>query len=244
MDLDRLQDEAYHPTALTNIKGRVVANGWCHLRDSQTLDWVLHESLSERVLAFMAPYLAFAKTDVERRADDHLILGVSGGDQQMPGIRIVSTAAALEQLLERHVQIEASRWRLDCIDAGIVLVEAATAEKFLPQMLGLVATGAVDFDKGCYLGQEVVARAQHRGQVKRGLVCLAADADAVDIVPGKALSDSTGRESGVVVMAAELDAERGQHRCLGITRISVSPDAAETASTYLCGSTLLSRVDG
>ena len=43
-------------------------------------------------------------------------------------------------------------------------------EQFLPQMLGLDTAGAVDFDKGCYLGQEIVARAQHRGEVKRRLV--------------------------------------------------------------------------
>ena len=54
-----------------------------------------------------------------------------------------------------------------CIDAGFGLVSAPVCEKFLPQMLGLTDIGAVSFDKGCYLGQEVVARAQHRGEVKR-----------------------------------------------------------------------------
>ena len=50
------------------------------------------------------------------------------------------------------------------------------AEAFLPQMIGLTSVGAVSFAKGCYLGQEVVARAEHRGQVKQTLRCYRGDA--------------------------------------------------------------------
>ena len=49
-------------------------------------------------------------------------------------------------------------------------MSAAVSEQYLPQMLKLDEQGAVDFDKGCYLGQEIVARAQFRGAVKRTLV--------------------------------------------------------------------------
>ncbi|MCL2076454.1 MAG: folate-binding protein [Betaproteobacteria bacterium] len=48
-------------------------------------------------------------------------------------------------------------------------VSAATSEAFVPQMMNLEKLGAVSFRKGCYTGQEVVARAQHLGQVKRRL---------------------------------------------------------------------------
>ena len=58
-------------------------------------------------------------------------------------------------------------WRL--IDAGLPMVTAATQEQFVPQMANLEQLGAVSFDKGCYPGQEIVARAQYRGEVKRRL---------------------------------------------------------------------------
>lgn len=58
-------------------------------------------------------------------------------------------------------------WSLSEIRAGIGHVTAATAQQFVPQMLNYEALGAVDFKKGCYPGQEIVARTQYRGTIKR-----------------------------------------------------------------------------
>jgi folate-binding protein YgfZ len=59
------------------------------------------------------------------------------------------------------------QWRLLEIRAGIPQVYAATSERFVAQMLNLDALGAIAFEKGCYSGQEVIARAHYRGRVKR-----------------------------------------------------------------------------
>ncbi len=56
---------------------------------------------------------------------------------------------------------------LQQIRAGIPQVYAATSETFVAQMLNLDLLGAIAFDKGCYTGQEVIARAHYRGRVKR-----------------------------------------------------------------------------
>ncbi|HVL36210.1 MAG TPA: folate-binding protein [Burkholderiales bacterium] len=69
-------------------------------------------------------------------------------------------------------------WTLQEIRAGRPLITAATQDQFVPQMVNLETLGAVDFRKGCYPGQEIVARAQYRGQVKRRMVRLAAPAGA------------------------------------------------------------------
>jgi folate-binding protein YgfZ len=58
-------------------------------------------------------------------------------------------------------------WRRLAIAAGEPQVYAATSEEFVAQMLNLDAVGAIAFDKGCYTGQEVIARAHYRGRVKR-----------------------------------------------------------------------------
>jgi folate-binding protein YgfZ len=60
-------------------------------------------------------------------------------------------------------------WRLLDIADGMPQVYAATSEEFVAQMLNLDALGAIAFDKGCYTGQEVIARAHYRGRVKRRL---------------------------------------------------------------------------
>jgi folate-binding protein YgfZ len=59
------------------------------------------------------------------------------------------------------------RWELDDVRAGLPVVFAATSEQFVAQMLNLDLLGAIAFDKGCYTGQEVIARAHYRGRVKR-----------------------------------------------------------------------------
>jgi folate-binding protein YgfZ len=58
-------------------------------------------------------------------------------------------------------------WRWLEVRSGIVTIEAATVDKFVPQMVNFELVGGVDFQKGCYPGQEVVARSQYRGTTKR-----------------------------------------------------------------------------
>jgi tRNA-modifying protein YgfZ len=87
------------------------------------------------------------------------------------------------------------RWTLDEIRAGRPLITGATQDKFVPQMVNLEKLGGVDFQKGCYPGQEIVARAQYRGQVKRHLVHLHAPA-------GTTLEPGQEFEGAVVVNSA------------------------------------------
>ncbi len=61
------------------------------------------------------------------------------------------------------------QWRLLDIADGLPDVYAATSEEFVAQMLNLDVLGGIAFDKGCYTGQEVIARAHYRGRVKRRL---------------------------------------------------------------------------
>jgi folate-binding protein YgfZ len=86
-------------------------------------------------------------------------------------------------------------WSVQEIRAGRPLITAATQDQFVPQMVNLEALGGVDFRKGCYPGQEIVARAQHRGQVKRRMVRLPAP-EGTRLRPGQQFN------GGVVVDSA------------------------------------------
>lgn len=78
-------------------------------------------------------------------------------------------ASVLERVGEAVVPVDAEAWgRLD-IDAGIPWVTQATVEQFVPQMANMDLLGAVSFKKGCYPGQEIVARTHYLGKVKRRL---------------------------------------------------------------------------
>ena len=94
---------------------------------------------------------------------------------------------------------DAAVWQeLDCRE-GLAWVQDITANIYLPQMFNLHNLGGVDFAKGCYLGQEIVARAHYRGTLKRQLHHGVSPA-AIQI--GTDLLREDGRNIGQVVAAA------------------------------------------
>ena len=85
---------------------------------------------------------------------------------------VTGPAADIESIIQprmdrciRHAGSDA--WHLADLCAGVARITARTSDAFLPQMLNLDRLRAVSFEKGCYVGQEIVARAQHLGRIKR-----------------------------------------------------------------------------
>jgi folate-binding protein YgfZ len=93
-------------------------------------------------------------------------------------------------------------WHLSSIHAGVPQVTAKTQEQFVPQMINFELLGGVNFKKGCYPGQEIVARSQYLGKLKRRAV-LATVAD-VSAQAGDEVFAATdpGQPCGMVVNAA------------------------------------------
>ena len=113
--------------------------------------------------------------------------------------------AADAGFLGAAAQVAESRWTLEEIRAGRPYISSATQDEFVPQMVNFDTLGAVNFQKGCYPGQEIVARAQYRGQVKRRMKRLTAP-PGVQLQPGAEFAggkvvDSAPTESGSEVLA-------------------------------------------
>ena len=72
-----------------------------------------------------------------------------------------------EFVSQTHTTVTDSDWQLAEVLSGISMVQTATSEAFVPQMLNYESVEGVSFKKGCYPGQEVVARSQFRGTLKR-----------------------------------------------------------------------------
>lgn len=113
--------------------------------------------------------------------------------------------AALTNDLEIGTENDA---RLAEIELGLPSVEAAAAEQYLPQMLNLDALGAMSFSKGCYPGQEVIARTHNLGSVKRRMRRFAARAGS-DLAVGEEIRSRDDDVVGAVVSVAK-DGERIQ----------------------------------
>jgi folate-binding protein YgfZ len=97
--------------------------------------------------------------------------------------------------------VEPGVWWWSKIDAGLPDVFDATQERFVPQMLNLDVLGGVHFGKGCYPGQEVVARSQYRGKLRRRM--LRGSAEAASAGDDVFNEDDAGAPIGTVVMAAQ-----------------------------------------
>lgn len=129
----------------------------------------------------------------------------------------VVPAAQRERIAAIANATDEGAWALEEVRAGRPQVTLATQDLFVPQMVNLERLGAVDFKKGCYPGQEIVARTQYRGVLKRRMVrarvlaqAAAGDELFADELPGQA--------SGAVVNAAPVP--EGGSELLAVVQIS------------------------
>ncbi|MFM0569403.1 folate-binding protein [Paraburkholderia caledonica] len=112
--------------------------------------------------------------------------------------------AHLPQLREKLKQVSPAVWDWLDIRAGEPRITQPVVEQFVPQMVNFDVLGAVNFRKGCYPGQEVVARSQYRGTIKRrtSLANVARDLDTAKAGAELFHSDDPGQPCGMVVNAA------------------------------------------
>jgi folate-binding protein YgfZ len=125
-----------------------------------------------------------------------------------PRFELLSDVGSMREIwgriAERAVRVGAGAWRLLDILAGVPTIRAATVEAFVPQMVNYQLVGGVSFTKGCYPGQEVVARMKYLGQLKRRMYRAHVESPALP-APGAKLyapGAGPGQSSGTVVVAA------------------------------------------
>ncbi|MCU0764894.1 MAG: folate-binding protein [Burkholderiaceae bacterium] len=113
---------------------------------------------------------------------------------------LAPSGAALPAGLAQRPGVGSGAFWWSEIDAGVPTVFASTQEKFVPQMINFELVGGVSFTKGCYPGQEVVARSQYRGKLRRRMQL----AHCADGPPAGAdvFADGEAEAVGTTVMAA------------------------------------------
>ena len=220
--------------AFCNIKGRVVADALVALVGGQPTLFV-DASLREPIRASLAKYLAFARSRFDAPDAAPILLGlVNPAAPELPtqpltsapfrdGIAVAlpgsqprllvalpyDAATNLWREYETRAQTgDAAVWDLLDVRAGIAHVTAATSEEFLPQVLDYDRLDVVSFTKGCYLGQEIVARTQHLGRPKRHLRHL--DWRGAPPSIGSAVKTVSGAAAGTVVAVAATAADAGE----------------------------------
>ena len=229
-----------HPgmlAAYCNRQGRVLAI----LRlaaDAAGVLIVLHRRLADTLIGQLSQYVMRADVRFQDLSDRVTVAGLIGAGPDLRELPPASVAPGLTRmvansrrllLIGAHTTLEASLaalppcsaadWDRACIADGEPTLQPETAALWLPQMLNLDLLGAVSFGKGCYVGQEIIARAQHLGRIKRRMLRYVGPAHA-GLQPGHALF--SGDSLAAQVVAATGDA--GSTQCLAVVELRYCSD--------------------
>jgi folate-binding protein YgfZ len=192
---------------------RAALAGWCSAKGRLLATFLvipapdgfllqLARDLAAPVAKRLSMFVLRAKVRITDVSDAWAQFGVWDADLQQPDVAWRGKRATIRvgerRYLELALKEEASerpdgdeaQWVLQEIRAGRPLITAATQDQFVPQMVNFEQLGGVDFRKGCYPGQEIVARAQYRGQVKRRMVRAQAPA-GLQLAPGQEFNGGT-----------------------------------------------------
>ena len=161
------------------------------------------ERLAERVPGFPATPPAEPLQVLDGERDSDVLHACRWHDAHRPARHARFLLVAKGELAGREdAGGEEARWRLGDISAGVPRIALATREAFVPQMVNLQLIGALSFRKGCYPGQEIVARMQYLGKLKRHMRRFRVSGEAGEVLPGTPLVTGDGEdEAGSVVDA-------------------------------------------
>ena len=244
-DTQRLTDNTSLLAAYSNAQGRVIALIYL-LPHSSGVIAILPREILQPTMERMRKFILRAKVKIEDAGDSLAVAGYfgtmpesSGGYSEADGVGVAPVArdknrfwliaapqkfaSAVDAAGARRIENE---WRLADIRAGLPQVYAATSEAFVAQMLNLDLLDGISFTKGCYTGQEIIARTQHLGRIKRRLYRLSLPAGAWSI--GQALRLSDGRQGRLT----EVIENGGRIEALAVLTAEPSPadgDAAQIA---------------
>ncbi len=228
-DMDLVQEGRLLLAGYHNPQGRVIALLRLALVAEDAVIAILRRELVAPVTTRLRRFVLRSRLRIDDLTADTRIHGVTGADTSEPavlgmaapvGIRVLRASEGHWQrayvlqardqttLSPPEVMGDARQWQSLEVAAAIPEVVPATSEMFVAQMLNLDCIEGVSFGKGCYTGQEVIARAHFRGRVKRRLQRFETDAGR-ELAAGVQLVLADGR-SATVVSCAEPSGGRRQ----------------------------------
>lgn len=229
-DVAQLTEKRSMPAACCNPQGRVITTMRLVSLGADT-GLILLPEMVEPVIALFSKYRMRSDVKFDRSGDewaqfalekdaDLALLQSTGhlpdaNDSVMKddilSVRYASSGRFVElfgrknALESRRLQFDAplanDAWQGALIRAGVAVISGANSEKFTPHMLNLDRLGAISFDKGCYTGQEVVARTEHLGSSKRRLMRYRCAANSIEV--GDGLMDEDRQVGKVVNVSGE-----------------------------------------
>jgi len=219
-DVSTIPDGGWALSGYCSPKGRLLAVFFVCRAESEFL-LLTHDSVSEAVIARLRMYVMRADVTFERLAERCLAFR-DKRPQADQSTTSVDPPFHIQDLLEVSTAdaapVDALSERLSfqqiCVELGVAVISAPLSELFIPQSVNLDLVGGVSFQKGCYPGQEVVARVRYRGKPKQRMIRAVVE-QTRHPDPGAAVLCTSGvsGRNGVVV-SAEATGTPGQIQVL------------------------------
>lgn len=192
-DLNKLSQNASLYGAICNIKGRIISNFFLVQHHDDVLMLLSHDLL-DKTLTHLKKYAVFFKTQLTDASNDFAVYNKIIAATPLSATETITSPEALLTSAENHIltvticqQPFTMQWLIAdknhdylaeknpqlaalAMLSARPLIRAEQSEALLPQWLNMQSTGGISFTKGCYTGQEIVARLHYKGKTKKQLV--------------------------------------------------------------------------
>jgi len=237
--------------AYCSAQGRMLASFYGIKRSATEILLVCSRDILADTLKNLSRFVLRAKVKLSDASDDYAIYGLAGAALESfvsdahaawdkidigaasvvflypaDGVRRILWLTPAGQPAPAGTALSAELWALSEVRCGVAMITAPVVQAFVPQMLNYESVGGVNFKKGCYPGQEVVARSQFRGTLKRRAYAAHA---ATAMKAGDEVFQETDPEQpcGIIAQAAQTPAGG----CDAIVSMQIS--AAEARGLHL-----------
>ena len=246
-DVKNIKIKSLTRSGYCNPKGRLIATPYV-IRNANSFNLLLPNDLVDEFISRIARFILRAKVSINEN-DALAIVGVIAQAGAEISIReldeldneileinsrqgfILCPFDSLESFwvktTQNYLPSQFEHWEVENIRNGIVNIGDATKEQFLPQMINLEKHKGVSFTKGCYPGQEIVARTKYLGSVKRKLCYFRSDSS---IGQGAPILTSEGTPCGTVCHTSRKSKESDNQEGLAVIHINNIDDDKLTTS--------------
>ncbi|OGT57343.1 MAG: hypothetical protein A3F14_06210 [Gammaproteobacteria bacterium RIFCSPHIGHO2_12_FULL_43_28] len=195
-DIEKVVSDKLTLGAHCNPQGRIISLFYLFMHD-EAYFLIMPHSLIATATTALKKYIAFYRAEMSDVSDVFNLMGTMKRIDKANALNhnfILLSFPSIhsrfmligkkEMLNERWIKesnlttVDADTWKTINVKEGIPAIYPATSTQFLPHEINLPQLNAIDFDKGCYTGQEIIARMHYRGKLKKKMYCASIETES------------------------------------------------------------------